>query len=253
MTTVQCTKQLQHPANWAGFLLLGSNVKLSNKVALMGQALRDILSTPDACRDALRVTLHLVEKSLQRIHRGCKNAMYTSQKSIENKIGRGVTGWKDLLMSVGFRFEPAAHGIPPSVFFPQSDPGERLTQCSASLQAILGLSLTSWTALSKLLASPGEDADEIIAMFRQVVTDQQSQSHSAEQPESSSSLVPVNVRLWHIPGCHELLASLGFDLAEVVNGSEDVLLKTGRSANKRQIQFALQALLAVFDTQDAPR
>ena len=50
MTTVQCTKQLQHPANWAGFLLLGSNVKLSNKVALMGQALRDILSTPDACR-----------------------------------------------------------------------------------------------------------------------------------------------------------------------------------------------------------
>ena len=88
-------------------------------------------------------------------------------------------------------------------------------------------------------------------MFRQVVTDQQSQSHSAEQPESSSSLVPVNVRLWHIPGCHELLASLGFDLAEV--GSEDVLLKTGRSANKRQIQFALQALLAVFDTHDAPR
>ena len=155
-----------------------------------------------------------------------------------------------------FRFEPAAHGIPPSVFFPQSDPGERLTQCSASLQAILGLSQTSWTALSKLLASPGEDADEIIAMFRQVVTDQQSQSQAQSQSQSpeSSSLVPVNVRLWHIPGCHELLASLGFDLAEV--GAEDVLLKmsTGRSsANKRQIQFALQALLAVFDTQDAPR
>ena len=54
-------------------------------------------------RDALRVTLHLVEKSLQRIHRGCKNAMYTSQKSIENKIGREVGGWKDLLISVGFR------------------------------------------------------------------------------------------------------------------------------------------------------
>ena len=77
------------------------------------------------------------------------------------------------------------------------------------------------------------------------------QSSPDSPSESSSSLVPVNVRLWHIPGCHELLASLGFDLAEV--GAEDVLLKTGRSANKRQIQFALQALLAVFDTQDAPR
>ena len=65
--------------------------------------------------------------------------MYTTQRSIENKVGI-VNGWKDLLMSVGFRFEPAANGIPSSVFFPQSDPGERLTQCSASLQALLGTS-----------------------------------------------------------------------------------------------------------------
>ena len=57
--------------------------------------------------------------------------MYTSQKSIEAKAG-SVEGWKDLLKSVGFRFEPAANNIPAAVFFPQSDPGERLTQCSAS-------------------------------------------------------------------------------------------------------------------------
>lgn len=54
-----------------------------------------------------------------------------------------VTGWKELLMSVGFRFEPASNGIPSSVFFPQSDPDERLTQCSASLQALLGNTLLS--------------------------------------------------------------------------------------------------------------
>jgi CHAT domain-containing protein len=60
MTTVQNTKHFQHPANWAGFILVGSDVKLSNKVALMGQALRDILGTPESCRDAFRVTLHLV-------------------------------------------------------------------------------------------------------------------------------------------------------------------------------------------------
>ena len=118
---------------------------------MMGQALRDILSTPESCRDALRVTLHLVEKSLQRITRNYKNAMYTSQKSIENKVGSSgtVKGWKDLLISVGFRFEPAANGIPASVFFPQCDPGERLTQCSASLQALLGE--TEFTIQSILL------------------------------------------------------------------------------------------------------
>lgn len=68
--------------------------------------------------------------------------MYTTQKSIENKVGP-VCGWKELLISVGFRFEPASNGLPASVFFPQSDPGERLTQCSASLQALLGMYYSS--------------------------------------------------------------------------------------------------------------
>lgn len=121
------------------------------QVALMGQALAELLrSGPEQSRDALRVTLHLVEKSLQRIHCGQKNAMYTTQRSIENKVG-SATGWRELLMSVGFRFEPAGNGIRPSVFFPQSDPEERLTRCSASLQALLGLGPASLHALVRLL------------------------------------------------------------------------------------------------------
>jgi len=60
MVTVHNTKHFQHPANWAGFCLVGADIKVSNKVALMGQALRDILNSPEKCRDALRVTLHLV-------------------------------------------------------------------------------------------------------------------------------------------------------------------------------------------------
>ena len=253
--TVQNTKHFAHPANWSGFALIGSDIRLSNRVALMSQALRDILTHTDNCRDILRVSLHLVEKSLQRISRGSKTAMYTSQQSIEKKVHANESGatpnqsWKDLLMSVGFRFEPASNGILPSVFFPQSDPGERLTQCSASLQAILGLNTSSWKAMAKLCEScPAiEASDEIIALFRQVVVHM---THGESNYEVGID-VPVNVRLWRVPGCHELLASLGFDLMEV--GREDVTLKTGKSANRRQIQFALQALLALFDPQEAPR
>lgn len=51
-------------------------------------------------------------------------------------------------------------------------------------------------------------------------------------------------RLWRVNGCHELLASLGFDLAEV--GQDEVTLRTGKAANRRHIQFVLQALLALF-------
>ncbi|CAM1313227.1 TTC28 (predicted) [Pycnogonum litorale] len=243
MRTVQNTKQFAHPANWAGFILVGSDVRLTSKVALMGQALCDLLKTPDKCRDALRVVLHLVEKSLQRIHRGHKNAMYTTQKSIENKVGM-VSSWKDLLISVGFRFEPASNGIPASVFFPQSDPGERLTLCSASLQALLGLSSTSITAVSKLLASP-DCSDDIITLIRQVINQFSMKDMNADNVEC-----PVSVNLWRIPGCHELLASLGFDLMGV--GRNEVTLRMGKQANRRNIQFALQALLALFDTQEAP-
>jgi hypothetical protein len=53
-----------------------------------------------------------------------------------------------------------------------------------------------------------------------------------------------NCRLWRVNGCHELLASLGFDLAEV--GQDEVTLRTGKAANRRHIQFVLQALLALF-------
>ncbi|KAK9746315.1 CHAT domain [Popillia japonica] len=244
MQTVQHTKHFAHPANWAGFLLVGVNVRLSNKVALMGQALCELLRMPEKCRDALRVTLHLVEKSLQRIHRGQKNAMYTTQKSIENKVGV-VTGWKELLMSVGFRFEPASNGIPSSVFFPQSDPDERLTQCSASLQALLALTSTSIQALSKLTVSP-EVADDIIGVIQSALA-----QFSSKGSESDSVEIELNVRLWRTPGCHELLASLGFDLSDV--GQDKVTLRTGKQANRRNIQFTLQALLALFDTQEAPK
>ena len=137
MRVVQNTRQFSHPSNWASWMLVGSDIKLSSKVALMGHSLCQLLRNPARSREAMRVVLHLVEKSLQRIHHGQRNAMYTTQQSIENKVG-DIPGWKDLLTSVGFRFEPAANGLPAGVFFPTSDPGERLTQCSASLQALLG-------------------------------------------------------------------------------------------------------------------
>lgn len=239
MQTVQHTKHFAHPANWAGFLLIGGNVRLSNKVAMMGNALCELMRTPDKCRDALRVCLHLVEKSLQRIHRGQKNAMYTTQKSIENKAGP-VGGWKDLLMAVGFRFEPAANGIPSSVFFPQSDPEDRLSQCSASLQALLALTPLTLQALAKLVNS-ADVADDIITLIRNVLA--QFPPKGAAETEACIE-IPLSVRLWRVAGCHELLASIGFDLTEV--GQDQVTLRTGKQANRRNCQFVLQALLALF-------
>ncbi|CAH1801728.1 unnamed protein product, partial [Owenia fusiformis] len=241
MTTVKSTKQFAHSSNWAGWLLIGSDVKLNSKVVLMGQALCELLQMPGKCREAMRVVLHLIEKSLQRIQKGQRNSMYTTAQSIENKVG-AAQGWKELLISVGFRFEPANGKTPEAVFFPTTDPGDRLTQCSASLQAMLGLSATSLMALSKLL-SHFEAGEMIISMLREVNTKYTQKDNNIE--------VPVSTKLWKIPGSHELLASLGFDLVDI--GKEGVRLRTGKQASKRILQFAIQALTAVFDTQEAPR
>lgn len=82
-----------------------------------------------------------VEKSLQRIQNGQRNSMYTSQQSVENKVG-GVPGWQALLTAVGFRLDSAGPGIPAAVFFPTADPGDRLQQCSTTLQSLLGMVFT---------------------------------------------------------------------------------------------------------------
>lgn len=44
--------------------------------------------------------------------------------------------------------------------------------------------------------------------------------------------------------CDNAFCSSGFDLMEV--GRDEVTLRTGKQANKRNIQFAHQALLALF-------
>ncbi|XP_071094218.1 tetratricopeptide repeat protein 28-like [Haliotis cracherodii] len=237
--TVQCTKQFSHPSNWGGWVLVGSDVCLSSKMALMGHAVCEILQSPTQCREAMRVLLHLIEKSIQRIMHGTKNSMYTTYQSIENKVG-GVHGWKDLLQAVGFRFEPAGNGLPPAVFFPQSDTGDRLAQASANLQALLGLPPSSLTALSKFITN-SQVGEALITVMRMILNKLVAKEAAID--------VLVNVGLWRTAGCHEFLASFGLDLVDV--GLDDVTLRLSKQAVRRHLQFALQALVAVFDAQEA--
>lgn len=98
------------------------------------------LNGRDNITDAACCCYLQVEKSLQRIQNGQRNSMYTSQQSVENKVG-GVPGWQALLTAVGFRLDSAGPGIPAAVFFPTADPGDRLQQCSTTLQSLLGMIL----------------------------------------------------------------------------------------------------------------
>ncbi|KAK6322674.1 hypothetical protein J4Q44_G00074660 [Coregonus suidteri] len=235
MKTLQSSTHFSHPSNWA-----------------------EILQYPERARDALRVLLHLVEKSLQRIQSRQSNAMYTSQQSVENKVG-GVPGWQALLSAVGFRLDCSGTGssLPAAVFFPTADLGDRLQLCSTTLQSLLGLPHAAFQALCKLVTA-AETGDQLInkavkhmvGMLHQVLVQQQ--SCDKEQEFSLAPIqVSISVQLWRLPGCHEFLAALGFDLCEA--GQEEVLLKTGKQASRRTMHFALQSLLALFDSTELPK
>ena len=55
--------------------------------------------------------------------------------------------------------------------------------------------------------------------------------------------VPLNLKLWRTVGCHELLASLGFDLIGV--GKDEVMLRSGKANSRRAVQCTVQALCAL--------
>ena len=55
--------------------------------------------------------------------------------------------------------------------------------------------------------------------------------------------VPLTLRLWRTDGCHELLASVGFDLLGV--GKEEVMLRSGKINSRRALQCLIQALYAL--------
>jgi hypothetical protein len=92
-----------------------------------------------------------------------------------------------------------------------------------------------------------EASDDIISVMRNIVAQFQTKTPAVDNEGID---VALSVRLWKISGFHEMLASLGFDLMDV--GQDQVTLRTGKQANKRNCQFVLQSLLALF-TQEAPK
>jgi hypothetical protein len=52
--------------------------------------------------------------------------------------------------------------------------------------------------------------------------------------------VPLPLNLWHMIGCHELLASMAFDLLGV--GKNEVMLRSGGVNSRRVLQCAVVAL-----------
>ncbi|XP_012863333.1 tetratricopeptide repeat protein 28 [Echinops telfairi] len=260
MKAVQSSQLFAHPSNWAGFTLIGSDVKLNSPSSLIGQALTEILQHPERARDALRVLLHLVRV-------GDSSPVWALQGRSRAGL-RGVYPKESLLTappSVGWRADcPSESGMAPALALATGDPCRPETGCSGvspgpanTCPSRPGLPNPALQALCKLLTA-SESGEQLISravknmvgMLHQVLV--QLQAGEKDQDFASAPIqVSISVQLWRLPGCHEFLAALGFDLCEV--GQEEVVLKTGKQASRRTVHFALQSLLSLFDSTELPK
>lgn len=77
----------------------------------------------------------------------------------------------------------------------------QIVKCVEFISA--GLTSPTLNALSKLLSTP-EAGQEVISILRQSIAQLATNNVEVERVE-----VKVDVKLWGVIGCHELLASLG--------------------------------------------
>jgi hypothetical protein len=57
---VESNKEFDHPSNWAGFVLVGRDVKVPRKTVQLREALIVVIESTANCRETLKVILHLV-------------------------------------------------------------------------------------------------------------------------------------------------------------------------------------------------
>ncbi|MEQ2180648.1 hypothetical protein GOODEAATRI_003329 [Goodea atripinnis] len=176
MKNLQSSKHFSHPSNWAGYMLIGSDVKLNSPMSLVGQALAEILQYPEKARDALRVLLHLVEKSLQRIQSGhCFDLCEVGQEEVVLKTGKQASrrNMHFALQALLALFESLSssqsasqpHSLPVSLSCHPPQPSFLPPGCSDNLScdAISVYSLSSLASSLSFLTRPEPAGSDIIS------------------------------------------------------------------------------------------
>jgi hypothetical protein len=81
-------------SNYDQLLHIGANsmCRAPPQLDQFARALRSLLRSPDECREAMRVLLHLIEKSIQRINSAqAATPLYTCESSVRVKVGPEVS------------------------------------------------------------------------------------------------------------------------------------------------------------------
>ncbi|XP_047142484.1 tetratricopeptide repeat protein 28 isoform X3 [Hydra vulgaris] len=237
---MQASNDYNSPSNWAGLVIYGKNCQLTKKACNFTKAFNKFLEVPN--RDSLKIILHLVETAQKRLAQDLRTSLYITEESIQAKLLPTNVNWKPILVSLGFRFEKAHDNIPDAVFFPEYEYTNLLAKASKALYGFLGLNKNGLLAISRLRSSP-----TAVLHLQKIVSFLQDVIHYFNQ-EMSDVQVSFPSHLWRLPGCHEFLSSLDFDLVGVEK--TEVKLQSGKKEGKKTLQCAVQSLNNLLDNNE---
>ncbi|XP_039269541.2 uncharacterized protein LOC120344400 [Styela clava] len=251
---IRMNKQFEHPSYWAGFVLIGRDVTLDpNNLPLFYSLGFLIKSDPGRFHDALKLVLHLIDKSLERMDSGSNTSvpMYAAQASISKKV-HNVTGWRELFSAVGFELTQCTSGIPEAVFFPKADIKQDVLNIKSELISYLQLSVPVITGLNRLFLSPsvGYILKDSISNCLDEYTEKRNDSNGYENAPQMTLIIKQNT--WRMEGCSEVLSGLGFNISQI--GEENVMLhcSTDYHGNIETTSKLLKAFFGNATNENSP-
>lgn len=245
MQVVHDSSRYSHPANWAGYILIGQDIVLRNRTQALMLSMCSILqaSQDDYLVAALRHLQSMISASVKRISQcdGMVEPKYSTHQAVERKVGV-VPGWEELLMATGFHFiYQIKKDVPTTIVYPEHDDSGIQRRCQQQLEALLNIP-HCLRPLSSLAKHPPA-ARPLLATLHSV---------KAAVDTSEGGRKGVKVQLergtWAIPGCSDLFGQLGFKTAsQLPSESPWVTLQAPPSTvDRKTLNSVITAVHAVF-------
>lgn len=202
MQTVANNKKYSHPIHWGGYVLIGKDVILKDRMPEASVALRNMFHvSEDYLIAGLKVLQSMITLTMKKITEGNPDPKYTSEQSLEQKMGP-VPGWRELLKCAGFHFiSQISRDVPNTVIFPEHDDSNMLRRCRKYIESMLNLPQGGLSSLQHLVKQPAV-GKAVLAALHKATT-------SVEGGDLTMS-TNIDSAAWMTKGCQEFFSALRY-------------------------------------------
>ena len=247
MRGVQDFSSFSHPVNWAGHLLLGSDVTLQ-EMNPTPHFQRLILNSSDETKNALNFLKEFMLEAESLVLEGNTSPNVVPQANIEAEFASSE-GCKELLKCAGFVFNA---GIPPDIpdclVYPSKDESHSLHTCLSFVASLLEMDQYMLEYLRnmknrEILIYP------LLRLLKLSLFQLPSPGTESKRRESDTITVGTEMYVWNVLPCQEMLKYIGYRLKSV--SATDVQLQIQKqNLTHSYLKSIISCLHALFGPEE---